>query len=338
MVEFAPKDMFQYKSARRLFDNIREGSRDVFSVGLARYCTYLQMNPDQIFEDRKKTVRDGIINNDIELQRQHEEKYAAFATYLQNIKRADGSGLSPNTIQSNMTAVAAFYSRNYFPLQKPQRPDAYNIRPLHVPTLEEVGKMLELVSDDPLKMGVIAGALQSGMGAGDLTRVKWSDVSDTYGTLRDQLKNGLVLEGKTYPLLHIQRVRGKTHIRFDTFLGRLTVNILKHEDYPQDERVFPISVRYFERVVEDVSKKAGLSGQTTPHSFRKAFTTTLKMANFNSDMVEMWTGHALSGVRSAYFKPPVTEQLKLYLEAEKRLTPPQFHARIFGETDSPKTF
>jgi integrase len=328
MVEFAPKDMFQYKSAKRLFDNIREGSRDVFAIGLARYCTYMQMNPDQIMEDRKKTVREGIINNDIEVQRQHEEKYAGFAAYLQDLKKADGSGLSPNTIQSNMTAAAAFYSRNYFPLQKPQRPDAYNVRPLHVPTAEEVGKMLQLVSDSPLKMGVIAGAFQSGMGAGDLTRVKWSDESDTYGTLRDQLRNGLVLEGKTYPLLHIQRVRGKTHVRFDTFVGRLTTNILKHKDYPQDERVFPVSVRYFERIVKDASEEAKLFGQTTPHCFRKAFTTILKMANFNSDMVEMWTAHALSGVRSAYFKPPVTEQLKLYLEAEKRLTPPQFYARV----------
>lgn len=335
VLEFKPKDMYQYKSAKRLFDNIREGSKDVFSIGLSRYCTFMQMNPDEILQDRKKTQSDGITKQDEEIKRAHEDKFAEFGRWLLKVKKVNGESLAPNTIQSNMTAAAAFYSRNYYQLQKPERPDAYNVRPLHVPTVEEFGKMLQLLSDSPVKMGVVSGAFQSGMGAGDLIKVKWTDVSDTYGSLREQFDNGITLEGKVYPLLHIQRVRGKTHIKFDTFVGRLTTNILKLPDYPKSDYVFPVSVRYFERIVEDVSKEAKMFGQTTPHCLRKAFTTTLKMANMNSDIVEAWTGHSLGGVRSAYFKPPVSEQLKLYLEAEKKLTPPQFMAQTFGEPVKP---
>jgi integrase len=321
---FKPTDMFQYKTAQRLFNNIRESSRAVFSIGLARYCTYLQMTPDAIYEDRRKTVRQGIVDNDIEIQRSHEEKYAGFAKFLQEIKQANGAALAPNTIQSNMTAAAAFYSRNYFPLQKPDRPDAYNVRPLHTPTAEEIGKMLEVVKDDPLKMGVIAGAFQTAMGAGDLTKILWNDISDTYGSLRDQFKSGLRVGDKIYRVLHFQRVRGKTHVRFDTFAGHLTTSILSYKDYPMEDRVFPISVRYFEKVVEDASKEVNLPGQTTPHSLRKSFSVSLKMQNVNNDLVESWMAHSIGQVRGAYFKPPPSEQLKMYLQIEKFLTPPQF--------------
>jgi integrase len=331
-VDFTPKDMYQYKSAKRLFDNIREGSREVFAIGLARYCTFWQKNPDEIILDRKITRKAGIEAMDEEIETTHEEKFAEFSRWLTGIKQANGNPLSPNTIQSNMTAAAAFYSRNYGQLQKPERPDAYNVRPLHVPTPEETGKMLQILEGNPAKMAVVAGAFQSGMGAGDLVRVKYSDVSDTYGSVREQLDNGISFEGKNYPLLHIQRIRGKTRIRFDTFLGRLTTSILKRQDYPQSEYVFPVSVRYFERIVEDASKQEKMFGQTTPHCLRKAFTTTLKLANMNSDVIEAWTGHSIGGVRQAYYKPPVSEQLRLYLEAEKKLTPPQFSSLLTSDS------
>lgn len=322
---FKPTDMFEYKAAKRLFDNIKASSRPRFAVGLARYCTFLQQTPDAIIESRKNDVRQGVIDNDEEIRRSHEDHFRQFQEYLAGLTKKDGEPLSPNTMNSNLTAVKAFYSQNYYQLQKPKKLDVWNVRNLHVPTPEEVGKMIELC-EDPLHKAVIAAEAQSGIGTGDLLSLKWTQQSDTFGSVKKQLETGITVDGKVARIIHIHMVREKTHVAFDSFFGETTTKLLTDKDYPQEERMFPISARYFQRIVEKVSKEAEVPGVNTPHSLRKFFTTQLKTAtvnspSFNNDLVEYWCGHSLGRTRSAYFRPPPLEQARLYLMAQPRITP-----------------
>lgn len=309
---YRPEEMANFESVQRLFGKVSDGSKKVFAIGLAHYANYMGSDPDTIIDDRKRTWRDGLIQLDEDIKRIHEEKFSGFAAYLKGLTPP----LSSNSVKTYMSAASAFYGRNFYPLIKPEIPAAHNIRILHTPTLQEMGVLLTTVDDDPLKMGAMAAAFQSGQSASDLLALRWDSQSPQFGTVKEQLERGIV---------HIHATRVKSGVEYDSFLGHLTVSILKRDDYQKtDPLVFPLSVRKLELIFQKASRKAKLVGVTSPHAARRFFTTQLKMAGFNESLVESWTAHALTGVRGSYFKPSPEAQLQEYKRAERFLTPPQY--------------
>lgn len=313
------EDIENDPTAQRLRDKIETSTwKKSFRRGLTDYCNFVGMRPSDILKDRKETFK----SDDEEIRRKHEELFDKFRAHLQTLHSQQNrkKKLSSATVAHALTAVNAFYHRNYYPLIEVEIPASYTERPLHIPSPEELGLMI-LNMKDPIHKVALVAAAQSGLGEAELLNVRWDMTSGEFGPVKRQLTSN------PHGIIHIHMVRGKTHIPFDTYFGHETVRILKLEETPKDaETLFPMSIRSFEDAVRDVSEELKMEGETTPHAMRKFFTTRLKMARinspaFNNDLVEYWTGHSLGRVRGSYFAPSVPEQVELYLEAEPRITP-----------------
>jgi len=268
------------------------------------------MDPDQIIKTRKADLK----SDDEEIRRRHEEHYTNFKRWL--LKK---SGLASGTVDNILTAIRSFYKRNYYPLIEVEGVDRVPVRVVHVPTQEELGRMVKAVEDDTYRAMILAAA-QSGISVGDLTQLTFNSTSPAYGTIAKQLTNHHGLG-----IIHVRLTRRKTNITYDTFFGKATFEALKTLNRTKGT-IFPITPRHFERIVKKAAEDAGVEGSVTPHSLRKYFATRLKLTRindpaWNDTLIEYWMGHAIPKVKAAYFIPPVEEQAKLYLQAEPRLAP-----------------
>jgi integrase len=316
--EFKPGDMDAFPSSKRLKDNVTRGSWHVFRIGLALYCNFSKMNPDELVADREKSLALPTVV----ARRRHEDIFTSFVSYVESLKsKVDPSkNLAPNTVNSRLMAVRAFYDWNYLPLTKVKAYPIVLSRQLRVPTRQELGLMLKAV-DDPLHRALILAEAQSGISEGDLLSLTWETKSAAWGTVREQMEGS-----NPYGIIHLHFVREKTKVVFDSFLGRATVAAMKELEPKGETRVFPVSKRVFQKAVHDAGVAAKLHGDVVPHSLRKFFTTSLKTTRlndpaFNNDLIEYWSAHSLGRTKAAYFVPSSEAQAQLYVLAEPRLTP-----------------
>jgi len=314
------EDIEQFVTARRLKESVKPSSWDkLYRRALTDYCNFLGKSPDEIIEDRKKTLR----HPDEDVQRTHEELLQDFRRHLEERRNRlnKHKKLSSNYISSTLNAVVAFYDENYKPLVKPRIPGGVVEKPIHVPTPEELGMMLKAMKPEH-RMIALAQA-QSGIGLRELLCIRWDSMSRAFGTVKKQ-----VFGENELGVVHIDFVREKESVKFDTFFGEATVACLKTLK-PDEGPVFDISRSYYEQIVKDAAKKVGIPGDVTPHSLRRFFETRLKMlgvlrlelGSVDPDLVEYWMGHALSGQKRSYFIPPPQEQAKIYARIQSQLEP-----------------
>ena len=164
---------------------------------------------------------------------------------------------------------------------------------------------------------------QSGVGLKELLAIRWDTMSRAYGTVKKQ-----VFEGNGLGVVHIDFVREKETLKFDTFFGTMTLTELKTLT-PDGGPLFDISRSYYEQIVKDAAKDAKIDGDVTPHSLRRFFETRLKMlgvlrpelGSVDPDLIEYWMGHSLGGQKKSYFIPPPQEQAKIYSRVQVQLEP-----------------
>ena len=303
-----PINLDDFDYGRKFHDRVKT-SWGTMRLGLELYCEFTKMNPNELFKDRRATFH----SEDLTTSRKHEDIYAKFLKWLE--LRPGGEGrehYSPNSIKTRGPAVKDFYSRICFaPLVKPDSVEVIKVRKTVVPTVEQVSKMLVYMTN-PVVRAASCAALQSGMGVGELLRLKWTDESTLWGTVKEQLPGDKPI--------HIEQTRKKTHIAFQTFLGTATKKLLQVEGYPMDdERVFPISDALLEQDVKAAAAAIGI--YTTPHRLRARFNTTLKLAGVDPDVVEIFMAHALPLVKAAYLGAAGEELREIYMKVESKLTP-----------------
>ena len=315
------EDIERFITTKRLRESVKPSSwNKLYRRILTDYCNFLGKTPDEIMEDRKKTLR----HPDEDVQRTHEEILMDFRRHLEERRNQLNrhKKLSSNYISSSLNVVVAFYDENYKPLVKPKVPAGVVEKPIHVPTPEELAMILKAVGSPEHRMMVLAQA-QSGVGLKELLAVRWDTLSRAFGTVKKQ-----VFEGNGLGVVHIDFVREKESIKFDTFFGEKTLAYLKTMK-PNGGPLFDISRSYYEEIVKDAAKGVGIDGDVTPHSLRRFFETRLKMlgvlrpelGSVDPDLVEYWMGHSLGGQKGSYFVPPPQEQAKIYARVQVQLEP-----------------
>jgi integrase len=314
------EDIEKFVTADRLRKTVKESTwKKVYRRSLTEYCNFLGKTPDEIMEDRKKTLK----HPDEDVQRTHEELLMDFRRSLEERRNELNrhKKLSSNYVKTTLRAVIAFYDENYKALIKPKVPKGVVQKPTHVPTQEELGRLLKAMK--PEHMMVALAQAQSGMSLAELLSIRWDTLSSAIGTVKKQ-----VFGENKLGIVHIDFVRAKASVKFDTFFGSATMSYLR-ELKPDDGPLFDISRSYYEELVKEAARKAKISGDVTPHSFRKFFETQLKLlgvmrpelGHVDPDLVEHWMGHKLGGEKPSYFIPSPEMQAKIYARVQVALEP-----------------
>lgn len=315
-----------YKSVQRMLNRLRAKARakgrdidreptstlKIFPYYVQMFCEEIAgKDPDSLILERKQHLK----SDDDFVRRQHEELTTDFINFLGE------KGQSSNTISTALSAVSCLYLSNYVPLVDVIVPRGVPQRSYRLPS---PGELKQIVDNAPLRTATwICCQKDSGLSVGDLANVMLDDESPFYGTVKVQLRKGLCP-------IHLNVIRKKTGIRFDTFLGEDSVTMLNEYATFERGRIFNISERMARYMIEE----AGIKGGT--HVIRKFFNTYIKIGvasvlsergqldavGLSDAIVEMWMGHSLGKVRGAYNIPPVPLQREIYVEAYPRIKLP----------------
>lgn len=170
---------------------------------------------------------------------------------------------------------------------------------------------------------ILCGLKDSGMSRRDFVEL-------TYGDLRRPFE-----KGEQY--IHLDVIRRKEELRYETFLGPNAVDALKvYLSYRrrQGERIdnyTPLTAIWgsqqprkmqpeeLTKTVIMLGKKAGI--KCSPHRLRKTFETYIALVVKHPIILKYWAGHKLkfTDVDARYIIPSEPEQRKLYMEAYKNI-------------------
>jgi integrase len=182
-----------------------------------------------------------------------------------------------------------------------------------VPTREEVSMV---ISNPHVKTWVkawIVAQCQSGLSLKELRTIQ---VRDILPLLDD-------------PPIVMPMYRGKEHVQFHMVMGSNAAELLMEyiNRYKPRDILFPYTDRTIQLAVKKAFSYADINKYVVPHSFRKFFSTTLKMVakmgridGLTYELIEYWMGHKLNKTQIAYFVPPPPEQRRIYSEVEHSLS------------------
>lgn len=280
---------------------ISESTKTTYFIYLRRFCKFCDMTPDELIEERRIEWK----SDDIFTRRRHEEKLKEFAQYL----RAEG--YSSNTIATATGAVKSLYRSNYHPMIEVNIPSGRSERESKIPTKEELKQVIEL-SRMPWHKAFMVLTKDCGISLQDMLALKLADGSPIYGSIADQLQNGQVP-------IHLHIVREKTKVKYDTFLGQDSFEVLHNDTIFLDmakslsynKRLFPYSDSTIQSAMKVLGDKLGWKS-FTPYSLRKWFRTQLTLSDMNEASIETMMGHSIGKVKEAYLVPPPQELIKLY--------------------------
>lgn len=286
---------------------------------LKKYCNYLKMKPDEIIKLRTADQESKVQI----VKRKHEELLEGYIIYLKNKGKDEEKniGYSPNTVAVATGLVRSYYKANYAPIIEVKTPRSYNIRAFKVPTVKDLKAMAKKA--DPAIKAWILSQKDSGLANTDLLSLTGSTASSEYGTIKAQLKKGIVP-------IHIEIRRQKTGEKTDSFLGPNAIEALK-ECVAEGEngRLFRMSMRSIQQKVKALGINSHVATNEVPvtsYSLRKFFNTYMKLAGVNESIVEKMMGHSIGKVRSAYLITgsgeggqgtgiPVSKMAEIYMSA-----------------------
>jgi len=273
---------------------------------LTDFCEWAGKNPDELIAKRKEDLK----NEEEADKRKVEEQVREYCIFLEKER-----GWKRGTSALYHAGIRSFYKYNYVPLQmpSPKRGAIIGVAP-HTP--EEIKELLRHV--DVRGRFIVLGLLESGMSREDF-------VSLTYGVIKKEYE-----AGKQF--VHMKVIRKKEQVAYETFLGVNAISALKSYLEYRKRRGENIAEQTFLIVTERGQKRAltpeALSqlfvklGQkagfkSSPHRLRKFFESYVGLV-VPSLLVRYWMGHSLH-VEKSYFRPPIEEQRKKYMEAYKKI-------------------
>jgi integrase len=296
------KDLHDYDSVERWLQYVSasgirsEATEKLYLYFLGRFCQFTKKDPDQLIEDRKQQLK----NDDVTIKSEHEHYLAMWQEEIAT-KGPNRKALARGSIVTGHNIIKSFYLANLVPLVS-KSPKSWKTRESSsiVPNQEQLALILKRAKRLRDKTVIICLA-QSGISLEDFNELI------IYGNIKDELEGGI-------EPLHIAIERQKIgHYKYDTFLG---VNALEYlnqyvkETKPKPKsRVFSLSPRGIEYVVEKASSRAGMDPHITPHRLRAFFSTYMGLS-FHTEhakhlpLIEYWMGHRLP-YAGTYMIPPV---------------------------------
>ena len=279
---------------------VSEATRETYFIYIRRFCLFMGMTPDELFEERKQDNK----SDDMFTRRRHEEKLKEFTNYLRE------EGYSSNTIATATAAVKSLYKHNYYPMIEVHIPSGQPVRVSKIPTHEELAQAIDEVN--VYWHGAFMTLTKDcGISVQDMLSLKMGDGSPLYGSIKEQIKNGQVP-------IHLDIVREKTKFRFQTFLGEDAYEVLNNDLFfsditkkPDNKRLFPYVNSAIQFAMKNLGDKLGWTS-FTPHCLRKWVRTQLKLNYMNESLIETLMGHSLGRIKSAYLIPPPPKFKDLY--------------------------
>ena len=276
---------------------------------LKNYCNYLNLKPDIIIKQRTADLESTVQI----IKRKHEEMLEGYILHLKN------KGYAPNTVAVATGLVRSWYKSNYSAIVEVKTPRSYNIRAFKVPTVKDLKAMAEK-ANPAIKAWILCQA-NCGLANTDLLSLSGSTTSSEYGTIKTQLKKGVVP-------IHIEVRRQKTGEKTDTFLGQNAIDALhKYLAEGENGKLFHMSMRSIQQKVKALGINAKVATNEVPvtsYCLRKFFNTQMKYAGVNESIVELMMGHSIGKVRSAYLVTgsgdvgtgiPISKLAEIYMQA-----------------------
>jgi len=283
----------------------------IFPYYLFKFCEYAKKDPEQLITERLQDQK----SDEMSTRRKHEELLTRWIGKMQEDR------ISSNTIATSCGAVRSFYAASYVPIIGVYVPSGVAVKIFRLPTPSDLFQMVDM--SEPRAKAWICCQKDSGISGGDLISLRLDNKSPIYGTIRSQL-----LKKDSIPV-HVYLERGKGMSRglghYDTFFGKDAISALRSFidlNASPDAKLFNFTEKTAELLLKAVSKQV-MGEHITPHILRKFFNTYMKLAKVNESVIEYWMGHSLGKVKSAYFVPPVQEQMKLYMEAYPHIAIPK---------------
>lgn len=282
----------------------RSGSKyteNNYAASLYKFCAWTNKNPDQLITERKQELKDP------ETEMKAEDKLREYCVYL------EAQGKRRSTVATVAHApIKSFYAYLNVPLKL--RTPKFAVQPSTPHTTEEIKNLMQI--GDVRERAIIMLLKDSGISREDVVKLRLKHIQTEY----EQNKE----------IIHIQLIRQKEAVNYDTFIGKEAIEYLKiylkyraqrGEKITKDTPLIatpdgrPLSSPTLSAIFLRLSAKAGF--QTSPHKFRKFFESHIGLSA-PSFLVKAWMGHTL-GVEKAYFVPPIEKQREKYAEAYKEI-------------------
>jgi integrase len=336
------KELFHDEESAQLIVQWLQGkseeTRVFYFTSMKRFCDYVGKSPKQLLEERTKEympLREGESSTEALLRRKYSEQQ--FQNTWKEIEEKDI--LAKSTIGTARSVIKAFYSYIGYPLDKvdTRYRHSQHRKYTDVELTETDYTSLVDAGDYKEKLRVVWLA-QTGMRIGDVQKLKVSDLKEF------NLDN---MRAKYNPMC-IEFLPEKTEGRAIgwryTFLGGFGVDMLRAEltnridqygiDKVREQPIFLgkegsyLKSQQWNLMLKQLAKKAklelnGKHGRIRIHCLRKYFDTILHGHNVNSDIINWFMGHMLTGQEEIYFLGHTQKDnlRAIYADFEKYLTP-----------------
>jgi integrase len=278
------KPIEEYDSIKRAVESIREVTRQNYYRTLPSYFLFLNENPDQVIEQRRKDIGD----KNYEQAENYERKTMAYANTLLS------KGHSGRGIQGVIGRIQGFFannSRRYsLDMRRLKLPKARKVQK-YSPTNEEL-RHLYTIADSSRDRLIVALMYQNGLApvdvsllnVGDLPVEEWAyyekSRSKTGEIFRAIITPDIAYELKTY-----LKIRGTPSKEEPLFIGR------------QGQ----LDNQAISGIISELIEKSGLGGDNgfKPTSLRDALEDALVEANVNHKIKEALMGH-VSNIEHEY--------------------------------------
>ena len=270
------KPIEEYDSIKRAVESIRDVTRQNYYRVLPSYFLFLNENPDQVIENRRKDIG----SKNYEQAENYERKTMAFANTLL-AKHHSGRG-----VQGVIGRVQGFFannSRRYsLDMRRLKLPKARKVQK-YSPTNEEL-RHLYTIADGSRDRLIVALMYQNGLApvdvsllnVGDLPVEEWAYYEKSRSKTGEIFRS-VVTPDIAYELKVYLKIRGNPSKGESLFVGRQG----------------PLDNQAISGILSELIEKAGLGGNNgfKPTSLRDALEDALVEANVNHKIKEALMGH-----------------------------------------------
>jgi integrase/recombinase XerD len=288
------------------------GTRRLYRVALSAFQKFYE--PHGTIADFLKAVKEDQAKLELKDYRVDEDTLREFVESLEK------KGMAAKTVRVYVAAIQSElkYYRLPVSVRYLKLPANNAISEKYSWTIETVSKLIDLMQPEPMYQSLAAVLFQSGLGIGDALAL-------TYGKIKAEYEAG------TTPLA-LQLIRMKTEVKFITFIGKWSIDLLRthllntYTSIKPEDKLFPVSRvavdEYFRSLAPKFVDSYKGRNPIRPHSLRAAFKTLLGTAKLEHDFIEFFMGHKLPEQERVYNqKSPDGWRQTYRQQAEPFLTP-----------------
>lgn len=318
-------------------------TKDNYLTALMHYTNFTGMTPTELIDEANEDIKAGKLM----IHRRVFTRIPAFRQYLEGLRTPQANrSHAPGTLNKYVSTVCSFYK--YFYIEVPKQPRSKNkTKPvkenLKRATKDDIQKAQEIANlrDN----AIMLCGVSSGMGAAEVASLTVEAFNEGYdletGITTFDMRRGKVevdfitfispeasqavikyLEWRDRPPARPDNKRDITEYekRKVTPGSYLFISSKVSAEYLQtrDEEIRRCKPDTIVKIYNRISNNANMGGQKgvynilRSHNMRKFFTSNLKNAGCDSDLVEYFTGHTLDGSKPAYYEGNPVQLKEIY--------------------------